>query len=117
MVRTGQYVYDTKNSSFSIVMDQNEDEDSSTMIPWVPIDPLLPRSQIEKQHELYRHARPRTVTVSEGQMLYLPSGWYHHVAQGCGQWDDGTIAPCIAVNYWVRGSALLLLERVNLTNI
>ena len=32
-----------------------------------------------------------TVTVNEGEMLYLPSLWYHHVSQ-----SDG----CIAVNYW-----------------
>lgn len=32
-----------------------------------------------------------TVTVNEGETLYLPSLWYHHVQQTHG---------CIAVNYW-----------------
>ncbi|KIV95811.1 hypothetical protein PV10_03417 [Exophiala mesophila] len=69
-------------------------------IPWIPIDPSLPRSTLEQLYPYYRHARPETVTVEAGEMLYLPAGWFHHVRQQCGQWDDGSRAPCVAVNYW-----------------
>jgi len=64
--------------------------------------------------------------VSEGEILYLPAGWFHHVAQECGNWSSpptswasgsngeagigqynndgsGDVAPCIAVNYWFDG--------------
>jgi jumonji domain-containing protein 7 len=41
-----------------------------------------------------------TITVEAGQMLYLPAGWFHQVKQECGTWDDGSTAPCVAVNYW-----------------
>jgi jumonji domain-containing protein 7 len=41
-----------------------------------------------------------TITVEAGQMLYLPAGWFHQVKQECGTWDDGSAAPCVAVNYW-----------------
>jgi hypothetical protein len=102
MVETGRYVYDHGANSFSIILDKNEyDNSSPPTIPWVPIDPHLPRHQLNTIHPFYQYAGPRTVTLLEGQMLYLPSGWYHHVAQGCGTWDDGTKAPCIAMNYWV----------------
>lgn len=98
MVRTGRYIYDstTENHSFSIALDDEADK-----IPWVPIDPQLPRSTLNEQYPLYRYAKPQRVAVFEGQALYLPAGWYHHVSQQCGTWPDGTAAPCIAVNYWV----------------
>ncbi|QRV87364.1 phospholipase [Ceratobasidium sp. AG-Ba] len=35
------------------------------------------------------------VTVQKGESLYLPAGWWHHVAQSGG--EDGV---CIAVNWW-----------------
>lgn len=94
-VRTGRYVYNEDDQSFEVVMDEG-----SETIPWIPIDPLLPREAILRKYPLYRYAQPQCVTVSEGQILYLPSGWFHHVEQDCGNWDDGSVAPCIAVNYW-----------------
>ncbi len=71
MVRTGCYIYDstTDPPSFSIALDADTDK-----IPWVPIDPDLPRSTLESEYPLYRHANPQRVTVREGQILYLPAG-------------------------------------------
>jgi peptidyl-lysine (3S)-dioxygenase / protease len=89
MVRTGRYTYNPsrEGDDFEVVLD-----DATNMIPWVDLDPLS--SDFEDPGSM------RCVTVQQGQMLYLPSGWYHHVSQECGEWDDGSPAPCIAVNYW-----------------
>jgi len=96
-VRTGKYTFNTSSSSFTT---PTLDDDPTNKIPWISIDPLQPREDITSQHPLYKHSSPRIITVSEGQILYLPSGWYHHVQQECGTWPDGDGAPCIAVNYW-----------------
>ncbi|KAL2428728.1 Bifunctional peptidase and (3S)-lysyl hydroxylase Jmjd7 [Exophiala dermatitidis] len=111
-VRTAHHILDTSTSppSFRIALDtptptpqppDTEDEDANR-IPWIPIDPLnLPSPDIlARQYPYYKYSHPLTVTVSEGEMLYLPSGWFHHVRQECGTWNDGEVAPCIAVNYW-----------------
>lgn len=57
-------------------------------VRWIPIDPLQP--DLETYPE-YAKARPITVKVRAGEILYLPSLWFHHVMQSQG---------CIAVNYW-----------------
>ncbi|XP_026691491.2 bifunctional peptidase and (3S)-lysyl hydroxylase JMJD7-like [Ciona intestinalis] len=57
-------------------------------VPWIPIDPLKPDL---KRYPKYSHARPITCKVKAGEVLYLPSLWFHHVQQA-----DATIA----VNYW-----------------
>jgi peptidyl-lysine (3S)-dioxygenase / protease len=41
------------------------------------------------------HTRPITVTVQEGEMLYLPVGWWHYVQQ-----VPDNRGKVIAVNYW-----------------
>ncbi|XP_060552824.1 bifunctional peptidase and (3S)-lysyl hydroxylase Jmjd7-like isoform X2 [Ruditapes philippinarum] len=64
------------------------DDDKTGQVPWVAIDPLNPDYNKFPQ---YRNAKPIEVTVHAGQMLYLPSLWFHHVQQSHG---------CIAVNYW-----------------
>ena len=106
-VATGRYVVRQPQSSndfekgelgfdgFDVEMDNPcSDDENEQRIPWIDLDPLsIPASSL-------LHGRMRTVTVKAGQILYLPSGWYHHVTQRCGLWDDGFAAPCIAVNYW-----------------
>ena len=97
MVCTGRYKYSDLygEPAFDV-----ETDDGGEMIPWVDFDPLAAQwntdaalygSLLENMHQ---------ITVKEGQILFLPSGWYHHVTQECGEWDDGSRAPCIAVNYW-----------------
>ena len=53
-------------------------------MPWIPIDPKDPDL---KRWPCYAKARPIQCTVNAGEMLYLPSLWFHHVQQ-----DDATIA-------------------------
>lgn len=120
MVRTGKWTYDEDTGKFDIAMDSelstkipsdeqdnppSENSDPSTpLIPWIPIDPLNPPTPSSSKYPFYKYARPLTVTVNEGEILYLPAGWFHHVSQECGEWEDEdgnlTPAPCIAVNYW-----------------
>ncbi|OAL33199.1 hypothetical protein AYO20_07516 [Fonsecaea nubica] len=128
-VRTGRWVLSDsqrqkKETEFKIVMDDDDDDDDDddntttttsdansgddadmNRIPWIPIDPLSPPSAPAfKKYPYYKYTRPLTVTVSEGEILYLPAGWFHHVTQECGLWESDdecpTTAPCIAVNYW-----------------
>lgn len=121
LVRTGRLVQDKmrsgEESGFRIELDgpaslspdgnngsltsqDSESREQETRIPWIPISPLLSRSYLNNAFPYYQYARPETITVEAGQILYLPSGWFHHVTQQCGTWDDGNSAPCIAVNYW-----------------
>ncbi|KAI9550566.1 hypothetical protein GHT06_016442 [Daphnia sinensis] len=57
-------------------------------IPWIDIDPLNPDYD---KYPKYKNARQIHCRVHKGEMLYLPSMWFHHVRQSHG---------CIAVNYW-----------------
>lgn len=128
-VRTGAWVYDARTGEFDVTLegdvDVDDDDDgngngndgsdsslaeqlpssessrsSPNLIPWIPIDPLSPPPPTSTRYPLYRHAHPLTVTVGDGEILYLPAGWFHHVTQECGFWSDESAAPCIAVNYW-----------------
>lgn len=72
-----------RDGTFEVV-----DEEGADKVPWIPLDPLNP--DLERYPD-YRLARPLTCTVRAGEMLYLPSLWFHHVRQSHG---------CIAVNFW-----------------
>lgn len=101
-VRTGRYNYDERSQKFSTILDEAESPDGQPpRIPWVSVDPLRAREELIAEHSVYQYSTPRRVVVHEGEILYLPSGWYHHVQQEAGTWDEsGRRAPCIAVNYW-----------------
>lgn len=61
----------------------------STELPWIRVDPENPNA-IHLQPSL-KYATPIRVKVKAGEVLYIPSMWYHRVTQSC---------PTIAVNYW-----------------
>jgi peptidyl-lysine (3S)-dioxygenase / protease len=97
MVPTGRYKYSEANGEpkFEIELDH----DPTHTIPWVDMDPLV----FQAPHDSSAGQLPakmHIVKVEEGQILFLPSGWFHYVTQECGQWNDGSRAPCVAVNYW-----------------
>lgn len=50
-------------------------------VPWIPLDPLNPDFD---RYPSYRLAKPLLCTVKAGEMLYLPSLWFHHVRQSHG---------------------------------
>lgn len=57
-------------------------------IPWVSVDPMAPDLDTFPE---YANATKIEVRLEAGDMLYLPSLWFHHVTQS----DDA-----IAVNFW-----------------
>lgn len=54
------------------------DEKESNPVPWVSVDPDAPDLQ---QFPLFAHCTPIKVTVKAGDILYLPSLWYHQVGE------------------------------------
>lgn len=66
------------------ILDKNQQE----MIEWVSIDPLNPDY---KTYPSYAKANVYEVRVNAGDILYLPSLYYHHVRQS---------HKCIAINFW-----------------
>lgn len=64
-----------------------ENSTDSKSIFWVAADPL----NQENDHNFHQKARKFHVRVEKGDILYLPSLWFHHVRQS---------HECIAVNYW-----------------
>ncbi|CAH0556760.1 unnamed protein product [Brassicogethes aeneus] len=63
-------------------------DDSVTDVKWVAIDPLNP--DYDKYPE-FKKAHLYKFRLNKGDMLYLPSLWFHHLQQS---------HKCIAVNYW-----------------
>ncbi|RLN56243.1 hypothetical protein BBJ29_002584 [Phytophthora kernoviae] len=56
--------------------------------PWIPVDPLNIDTE---RYPMAAELQPLEVVVNAGEVLYLPSLWYHRAAQLC---------PTISVNYW-----------------
>ncbi len=61
---------------------------SHKMISWIAVDPLNPDYHLYPQ---YQKCHKYIAKVEAGDILYLPSLWFHHVTQ-----SDKTIA----VNFW-----------------
>lgn len=109
-----QYVYTpsttSTKSSFSIKKTIPE-----LKIPWIPIDPTSPNFEL---YARFKHAKPITITLQAGDMLYLPSLWFHRVSQQSGprsntnnqepegeeaeEEEEGEkeVEAAIAVNWW-----------------
>jgi len=81
--KPAKYVFDEKQDKFSVneVCDQPE-------VPWIAVDPLRP--DLDRFPE-YRNATPLKLRLCAGDVLYLPSLWFHHISQSQG---------CVAVNFW-----------------
>ena len=83
-------------------LEQHDDNDpSKTSVQWIAPDlsSLVPSSPKAKEHTetllsrypLLKFAHPMEIRVRAGELLYLPSLWYHRVTQSC---------ETIGVNYW-----------------
>lgn len=75
-------------------------EEPERMVPWSSVDPY-PASPEEMAAQAssfplyFDGPAPIRCTVRAGEMLYLPSMWFHHVSQ-----SPGPNGLTIAVNYW-----------------
>jgi len=81
-----EYVRDADGS---LVLSDHPEEPH---VPWISVNPLKPDV---KQFPQFLHAMPLRVTVKPGELLYLPSLYYHHVEQSAD--SEGK---CVAVNFW-----------------
>ncbi|XP_071705414.1 lysine-specific demethylase JMJ32 [Rutidosis leptorrhynchoides] len=68
-------------------------------VPWCSVNPYPSPENKEKEMSefplYYNGPKPFEVTVKAGEMLYLPSMWFHHVRQ-----TPDSRGLTIAVNYW-----------------
>jgi len=55
-----------------------KDDQPPTFVPWIPVDP--DNADLDR-FPLFQHARPIHCTVRAGEILYLPSMYYHRVSQ------------------------------------
>lgn len=88
------YSYSEDTGEFTLELEKPE-----RCVPWCSVDPF-PSPATEDQDRskfplYYNGPKPLQCTVKAGEMLYLPSMWFHHVRQSPG--DGGCT---IAVNYW-----------------
>ncbi|KAL3679206.1 hypothetical protein R1sor_022162 [Riccia sorocarpa] len=86
------YVRMKDSDKFAIVMD-----DPATTVPWVSVDPYpADFGEARLKHRRYHDGpAPFTCTVRAGELLYLPSMWFHHVRQ-----SPDREGRTIAVNFW-----------------
>jgi len=79
--------YVEENGNFRVV------EDTPPLkVPWISIDPIFPNLP---KYPKFSKAKPIRCTVKAGEVLYLPSLYFHHVTQ---QPDEN--GRVIAVNFW-----------------
>ncbi|WOK95769.1 hypothetical protein Cni_G04476 [Canna indica] len=96
-----QYVT-TPSSSSSEEMGELKLEvmEPETLVPWCSVDPYPPSPEdVAKQRSrfplYFEGAKPFECTVKAGEILYLPSMWFHHVSQ-----TPDCNGRTIAINYW-----------------
>ncbi|KAK4703976.1 peptidyl-lysine (3S)-dioxygenase / protease, partial [Phenoliferia sp. Uapishka_3] len=68
-------------------------------VPWIPVDPTSPDLSL---YPRFAYAKPLTITLEAGDMLYLPALWFHRVAQDVGPSPAGAAEEpaAIAANWW-----------------
>jgi len=94
--------FNDKNSKFQFVMPHEEQitvekfldileaspGKDEAPIPWIVTDPLQPDYV---RFPNFRKTSPLHLRLNAGDLLYLPSLWFHHLRQSHG---------CVAVNFW-----------------
>ncbi|EGC30777.1 hypothetical protein DICPUDRAFT_157443 [Dictyostelium purpureum] len=95
--KSATYVNEVSSSSpFHLVAKLDE---PSFTLPWIPVDPTKPlQDNIKSGYPLIERAHPIDIQVHEGEVLYLPSLYYHRVAQKSNP-SSGSNST-IAINYW-----------------
>lgn len=90
-----------QNKRWSVVLDLHEDDENTnkySKVHWIATDLFgkdvvsgNDQSNSSEEFPLSRYAHPITVRVKAGELLYLPSLWFHRVTQTC---------ETIGINYW-----------------
>ena len=62
------------------VGDGEEAEEKPAPSNFSKVDPALPRAELAERFPLFLEAESCTVEVEAGQMLFLPSGWFHEAS-------------------------------------
>lgn len=79
------------DSGWSITLDENGNGGCSEEVTTKWIEPDIMKTQRNDKFPLLSKSHPIKVFVSEGEMLYIPSLYYHRVTQTC---------ETVGVNYW-----------------
>lgn len=69
---------------WAVTLDQDDrgsDSPEEVRTRW--IEPDITRDKSDEKFPLLSQSHPMKVEVSEGEMLYIPSLWYHRVTQSC----------------------------------
>ncbi|KAF3335914.1 jmjC domain-containing protein 7 [Carex littledalei] len=93
------YISSSKDNGGEVKLEL-ELEEPEKMVPWCSVDPYPASDEIIAEQSssfplYYNGPKPFQCTVRAGEILYLPSMWFHHVTQSPD--DNGRT---IAVNYW-----------------
>jgi len=88
----GESADESENACWVVVADESIG-DNETTTKWIEPDikKCKENGVKESRFPLLSKAHPIKVLVSEGEMLYIPSLWYHRVTQTC---------ETVGVNYW-----------------
>ncbi|KAL9247017.1 hypothetical protein vseg_020489 [Gypsophila vaccaria] len=85
-----QYSYNQDTREFSLELD-----DPVRYVPWCSVNPHPSQGMEERERNefplYFNGPKPFECTVKAGEILYLPSMWFHYVKQS---------SRTIAVNYW-----------------
>ncbi|TQE13658.1 hypothetical protein C1H46_000665 [Malus baccata] len=91
---SAQYSYSHDTGEFTLELEKPD-----RYVPWCSVDPYPSPEDRDKQlssFPLYFDGpKPFHCTVNPGEILYLPSMWFHHVRQ-----TPDSRGRTIAVNYW-----------------
>ncbi|GAV68488.1 Cupin_8 domain-containing protein, partial [Cephalotus follicularis] len=89
-----RYSYSKECGEFSLEL-----EKPRRYVPWCSVNPYPSpesrESEMAKFPLYFKGPKPFQVTVNPGEILYLPSMWFHHVRQSPN--DKGLT---VAINYW-----------------
>ncbi|CAH1451726.1 unnamed protein product [Lactuca virosa] len=89
-----QYTYSEVSGEFELKLENPE-----RYVPWCSVNPYpLPKDKEKEMSKFpfyYNGPKPFEVTLKAGEILYLPSMWFHHVRQ-----TPDNRGLTIAVNYW-----------------
>jgi len=79
------------NRTWKVALDR-EDNGVPSKVHWIETNLFEgPRNNEGEKFPLVRYAHPMTVRVRAGELLYLPSLWFHRVTQTC---------ETVGINYW-----------------